>query len=119
MAGITAQVIDDLTPHVGEWDSVVVAGDMHGVAIGAVIAAEFGLPLMIVCTGDHECVTSHIVTIGKCQPTGRYLYADDWFSFGASMRRTFAYMSQSEHAPIVATYAATTRKYTEIKAVTA
>jgi hypothetical protein len=101
----------DLQPHFGEFDAVVVAGDHHGIAIGTVISALLDKPLMIVCPEGHGCVVSHITCIGNVTPDMRFLYADDFFAFGASRARVLGYMNQSEHAPVVATYAAARREY--------
>lgn len=103
--------MNDLHRHKGEFDAVVVAGDHHGIAIGAVIAEALVKPLLIVCLSDHACVVSHITAIGECLPDMRYLYCDDFDLFGASRATAFAYMNQSGKAPIVATYMATQRKY--------
>lgn len=109
------QVIDDLLLHASEFDAIIVAGDHHGIAIGAIIAAMLEKPLLIVCLSDHACVVSHITAIGECLPDMRYLYCDDYDLFGASRAKTFAYMNQSGKAPIVATYMATQRKYEVIE----
>lgn len=111
----SVQAVDDLADYVDEFDAIVVAGDHHGIAIGAIIAASTGKPLLIVCLSDHECVVSHITAIGECLPDMRYLYCDDFDLFGASRAKTFAYMNQSGKAPIVATYMATQRKYEVIE----
>lgn len=123
MREITVRAVADLSLHTGEFDAIVCAGDMHGAPIAGALASWLSKPLMIICTERHCCVVSHIVTIGDCRPDHRYLYVDDWFSFGASRRHTFKavqrrsrkrmfrYMNQSERSPIVATYAATLRKY--------
>jgi orotate phosphoribosyltransferase len=115
LTAITQRAWYDLLPHEDEFDAIVCAGDMHGVAIASAIASVLERPLMIVCVRDHACVDSHIVTIGDVDPRMRFLYVDDWFSFGASKKRTFAYMNQSAKARIVATYAAATREYTPEK----
>lgn len=123
MEEISRQAVADLRRYRGDFDAIVCAGDMHGAPIAGAVAAMLDKPLMIICTERHCCVVSHIVTIGDCRPDHRYLYVDDWFSFGASRRHTFKavqrrsrkrmfrYMNQSERSPIVATYAATLRKY--------
>jgi len=119
---------DDLQVHSKEYDAIVTAGDMHGVAIGAAISALMNKPLMIVCTKAHKCCVSHIVMIGEITPDMRFLYVDDMFKFGASKRhvfgyakraarrrgRVFRYMTQSEPCNIVATYEAMTRTYKEV-----
>jgi hypothetical protein len=107
----SVQVVEDLADYVDDFDAIVVAGDHHGIAIGAIIAASTGKPLMIVGPEAHTCVVSHITTIGECLPSMRYLYCDDFDVFGASRAKTFAYMNQSGKAPIVAAYMATERKY--------
>jgi len=114
LSDYAAQAVADLGAHSGEFDAIVVSGDHHGITIGAVIASVLDKPLMIVCLEEHHCVVSHITGIGECRPELRYLYVDDWFWGGASRATAFAYMNQSEHAPIVATYAATLRKYEPI-----
>jgi DNA-binding transcriptional LysR family regulator len=126
LSGYAAAMQADLLPHAGEFDAVIVGGDHHGIALGSVAASVLGLPLMIVCPRGHGCVISHITAIGECRPDHRYLYVDDWFWGGASRkrafgfmgrfgrRRIFRYMNQSAHTPIVATYAATQRKYERI-----
>jgi orotate phosphoribosyltransferase len=121
---------DDLQAHSKEYDAIVTAGDMHGVAIGAAISALMNKPLMIVCTKAHKCCVSHIVMIGDITPDMRFLYVDDMFAFGASKRhvfdyakraakrrgRVFRYMTQSEPCTIVATYEAMTRTYAKVNA---
>lgn len=113
----------DLRPHMAEFDTVVVPGDMHGAPIGGAIASNLDMPLMVVCTRRHFCVVSHIVTIGDVRPDARLLYVDDWFWGGASKHRTLRalkvrrflrYMNQSAGSPVVATYATATREYTEV-----
>lgn len=111
------QVAKDLSAHCGEWDAVVCAGDMHGVALATVVAEEFDLPLMIVCARAFDHVVSSIVTIGKVSPTMRFLYVDDFFSFGASLAHVFKYMNQSRPARIVATYEAETRDYNSVHGI--
>jgi hypothetical protein len=132
---ITRDAEDDLADHLGDFDAVVCAGDMHGAAIGATIAARLNKPLMIVCTKQHRCCVSHIVMIGDILPSMRFLYVDDMFAFGASLRHTFtfmrknsrraitrhrrrlfAYMNQSAPCAIVGTYEASTRTYTKVDA---
>lgn len=122
------QAYVDLVRHKDEFDAVVCGGDHHGIAMAAVIAAQFGKPLMIVCMERHRCVVSHITCIGETLPSHRLLYVDDWFSMGATKRhvlsrlrrrraltRVFRYFAQSgEPVPVVATYAAVTREYKEI-----
>jgi hypothetical protein len=129
LAGIANTAMQDLYPYDEEFDAIVCAGDMHGAAIGAVIAAALGKPLMIVCAKRHRCCVSHIVMIGDVTPTLRFLYVDDMFPFGASKRhvfnyakrtaakrrnRLFAYMNQSAPCTIVGTYEAMTRTYSEV-----
>jgi len=135
LAEITRNASRDLEAHTAEFDAIVVAGDMHGAPIGALIASALDKPLMIVCTKRHACCVSHIVMIGDITPTMRFLYADDMFAFGASKRhvlaymtknsrrailrrrhRLFAYMTQSAPCAIVATYEASTRIYTKADA---
>lgn len=110
-----ATIAEDLEPHVGEFDAVVTAGDMHGVALGAIIASMFDKPFMAICRDDHSCVVSHIVTFGDLDFRHmRYLYVDDAFTFGASLDYVFAYTDRSgTPAPITATYEVTTREYKE------
>lgn len=130
---ITEDAEDDLRDHLSEYDAIVCAGDMHGAAIGATIAARLNKPLMIVCTKQHRCCVSHIVMIGDILPSMRFLYVDDMFAFGASLRHTFtfmknnsrrlarnrtrlfAYMNQSAPCAIVATYEASTRTYRKVE----
>lgn len=109
-------IVDDLSAHTPEFDAIVVGGDMHAVAIGAVAAAALGKSLMTVCTCQHDCVVSHIVTIGDVDPRMRFLYMDDFYSFGATKRSTFDYMRQSDTPNIVATYQAITRDYVKVTA---
>lgn len=102
----------DLDPHRDEFDAVVCAGDFHGTALAAVIAAAFDKPLMIVCRDPRNTV-SLIVPIGDVDfHRTRFLYVDDAFTFGKSLREVFDYMdSCGEPAPVVATYEVTTRKF--------
>jgi len=104
---------EDLWPHRAEFDAVVCAGDFHGMCLGAVIAAALDKPLMLVCRDREVPTQSLITTIGECRPDGRYLYVDDWFWGGASLRNVFAYMNQSARSPVVATYECNTRAYKE------
>ena len=106
---------DDLARYAETFDAIVCGGDHHGIAVAAAIAAQLDKPLMIVCMSRHDCVVSHITCIGEALPSHRYLYVDDWFSFGATKKFVFDYFAQSgEPVPVVATYAATTREYKEI-----
>lgn len=100
-----------LLDHVAEFDAIVCAGDMHGIALASIASAYLWKPLMIVCTGNHDCVVSHIVMIGDIHPEMRFLYVDDMFAFGASKNHVFTYMNQSTHSNIVATYEHSTREY--------
>jgi len=111
--------MQDLCKHEDDYDAIVVAGDMHAVALGASISTLTGKPLMIVCTEHHDCVVSHIVTLGATRPYMRFLYVDDFFAYGASYRHTMDYMNQSARTSIVATYEVDTATYTELKEVTA
>jgi orotate phosphoribosyltransferase len=111
---IVQRAWEDLTPRTGEFDAIVCAGDMHGTPIAGAIASVLEKPLMIVCTGSHDCCVSHIVTIGDVDPDMRFLYVDDFFKFGASRKHTLGYMNQSEHSPVVAAYAVAKRKYERI-----
>jgi phosphoribosylpyrophosphate synthetase len=115
---ITNNAFDDIVGHGhrDEFDAIVCAGDMHGVAIASAIAAQIDKPLMIVCTQQHDCCVSHIVMIGEVSPTMRFLYVDDMFAFGASLKHAFGYMNQSAPAKIVATYEAMTRTYAKVDA---
>lgn len=113
LAGLLKQAIEDLADHLEEFDAIVCAGDFHGLALGAVIAAILDKPYMMVCRDQHIPTQSLIVTIGDCGPKMRYLYVDDWFWGGATLRRVFDYMNQSATSPIVATYECTTRTYKE------
>jgi hypothetical protein len=106
------QMISAFFGHDHEFDAIVVGGDHHAIAIGMVAAEVTDKPLMIVCQETHDCVMSHITTIGDVDPTMRFLYVDDFYSFGSTKAKTFAYMNQSEPAHIVATYQATTDTYT-------
>ena len=56
-----------------------------------------------------------MITIGDVDPRMRFLYVDDFFSFGATLKHTFEYMNQSRPANIVATYEAVTREYTPVR----
>jgi orotate phosphoribosyltransferase len=105
----------DLEPHKGEFDAIVCAGDFHGMAMGAVIAAEFDVPLMLVCRDPRNTV-SLIVPIGDIDFRAmRFLYVDDAFTFGKSLREVFDYMNSSgDRAPVIATYEVTTRKYRKV-----
>jgi len=108
-------ILTDLLPHHTEFDGIVTAGDMHGVALGAVAAAGLWLPFMAICQGDHSCVVSHIVMFGEIHPDMRMLYLDDMFAFGASLAHVMGYMSQSETPNIVATYEYSRRLYRPVK----
>ncbi len=130
LSEIVQNAADDLKPHLPGFDAIVCAGDMHGVAIAAGIAARINKPLMIVCTKNHKCCVSHIVMIGDITPGMRFLYVDDMFAFGASKRhvfdyskraakrrsRVFRYMTQSAPCTIVGTYEAMTRTYAKVNA---
>lgn len=104
----------DLIPHMSEFDAIVCAGDVHGIALAAIASAATWKPLMIICTHDHNCVVSHIVMIGEIHPEMRFLYVDDMFSFGASLKHVMDYMHQSEKANVVATYEYMTREYRRV-----
>lgn len=105
------QVSRDLVHHTSEWDAIVCGGDHHAIALGMTVAAATDKPLMIVCQDSHECVMSHITVIGDVTPTMRFLYVDDFYSFGATKAKTYSYFDQSEKANVVACYQATTREY--------
>jgi orotate phosphoribosyltransferase len=115
LAELVGNAYDDLSPHWGEFDAIVTAGDFHGVAMGAVIAALLNKPLMLVCRDPRNTV-SLIVPIGDIDfRKMRFLYVDDAFTFGKSLREVFDYMNScGERAPIAATYEVTTREYKEI-----
>jgi orotate phosphoribosyltransferase len=113
---ITRQAETDIVKHNDEFDAIVCAGDMHGVAIASGIATLMGKPLMIVCTQAHDCCVSHIVMIGDALPTMRFLYVDDMFAFGHSLKHVFDYMNQSAPCAITATYEASTRTYAKVEA---
>lgn len=104
----------DLIPRMGEFDAIVCAGDVHGIALASIAAAATWRPLMIICTHDHNCVVSHIVMFGEIHPEMNFLYMDDMFSFGASRKHVFDYMGQSGKCNIVATYEYLTREYKRI-----
>jgi orotate phosphoribosyltransferase-like protein len=97
-----------------DFDAVVVGGDHHAIALGSLVANIMDKPLMIVCIADHECVDAHITCIGDVDPRMRFLYVDDFYSFGATKKRTFDYMNSSEEANIVATYSVIKREYERI-----
>ena len=104
----------DLRVHEREFDAIVCAGDFHGVAISAAIAADFGVPLMMICRDKQIPTQSLIVCIGDCAPDLRYLYVDDFFQFGHSLRAVFDYLDSSgNRAPVVATYEAITGTWKE------
>lgn len=112
---IVQRAMNDLAEHDGEFDAIVAAGDMHGMALGAALAAATGKPYMMVCRNPHNFTVSLINTFGDCKPRGqRYLYVDDWFTFGRTLREVFDYLDSSgEPAPIVATYEVNTRTWKE------
>jgi orotate phosphoribosyltransferase-like protein len=114
---MVAGVCEDLEPHAGEFDAIVCAGDFHGVALAAVIASVFDKPLMMICR-DPRNTQSLIVPIGDLDfHRMRYLYVDDAFTFGKSLRNVFDYVNScGEPAPITATYEVNTRKYKEVTA---
>jgi orotate phosphoribosyltransferase len=116
LSEIVQNAADDLKPHFPGFDAIVCAGDMHGVAIAAGIAARMNKLLMIVCTQQHDCCVSHIVMIGDVLPTMRFLYVDDMFSFGHSLKHVFDYMNQSAPCAIVGTYETSTRTYAKVNA---
>ena len=97
-----------------EFDAIVTGCDPHATALGAIAAAITGKPLMVVCQEPHKCRLSDITTIGDVDPRMRFVYVDDFFAFGATLRKTFDYMNQSARANIVATYEAVTRTYNRI-----
>ncbi len=110
-----ANAVLDLREHQEEFDAIVVAGDFHGVALGAVIAALLDKPLMIVCRAVSMPTQSLIVPIGDLDfRRMRYVYVDDAFTFGNSLKRVFDYLdSCGEPAPVVATYETSTRTWKE------
>jgi hypothetical protein len=103
--------LNDLAAHAHKWDAIVCGGDHHAIALGMTVAIELMKPLMIVCQERHDCVISHITTIGDVTPSMRFLYVDDFYSFGATKAKTYEYFNQSEYANVVACYQATTREY--------
>jgi orotate phosphoribosyltransferase len=106
--------VQDLRQHRGKFDAIVCAGDFHGVALSAVIASMLDKPLMIICRDPRNTV-SLIVPVGDVDfHRDRFLYVDDAFTFGKSLREVFDYMDSSgTPAPVVATYEVTTREYKE------
>jgi orotate phosphoribosyltransferase-like protein len=112
LAELIGDACDDLRSHWDEFDAVVCAGDFHGVAMAAVVAAVLDKPLMIVCRDPRNTV-SLIVPVGALDfHRMRYLYVDDAFTFGESLAKVFAYLDSSgTPAPVVATYEVTTRTY--------
>lgn len=104
----------DLYRYRDDFDVIVTAGDFHGVALSAVIAAGLNKPLMIVCRDPRNTI-SLIVPIGDVDfHRSRFLYVDDAFTFGNSLAAVFAYLDSSgTPAPVVATYEVTTREYKE------
>lgn len=115
IATMKDQICADLIPHMSEFDAVVCAGDVHGVALSALAAAGTWKPLMIVCTHDHACVVSHIVMLGEIHPEMRFLYMDDMFAFGVSLAHVMEYMNRSAHANVIATYEFSTRDYRSLE----
>lgn len=105
----------DLWPHITEFDGIVTAGDFHGVALGSLVSASLGKPLMIVCAQPHGEVVSHIVTIGDVHPDMRWLYVDDFCAFGASWAYVSGYLSLSEPANVVARYQYLKRQYSPLE----
>jgi orotate phosphoribosyltransferase len=112
---IALDAMAELEPRLGDFDAIVCAGDMHGLALGAAISAFAGKPLMMVCRDPRTFTVSLINTFGDCKPRGqRYLYVDDWFTFGKTLREVFDYLDSSgEPAPVVATYEVNTRTWKE------
>lgn len=110
-------MLADLQPQMTTFDAIVTAGDHHGVALAAALAAALWKPLVIVCVSPHaDDVVSHITAIGDFHPGMRSLYVDDFVAYGASMAHTFAYMCQSGTPNIVGVYQATQRTYTSVTA---
>ncbi len=115
--GQTVQdAIEDILPHVSEFDAVLVGGDMHAVAIGASLAVALGKPLTMVCSRKHACVVEHAVIFDDVRATDRYLYLDDLFRLGETKRFVFAKVNAMAHPEgIVATYEACFRSYKTVK----
>lgn len=84
------------------FDAVSCAGDMHGIAVGALAAAAHGKPLVIACARD-------VVTMGSYEPGMRVAYVDDWFTLGASQSHTLKMLGPG--ARVTATYQAQVREY--------
>jgi adenine/guanine phosphoribosyltransferase-like PRPP-binding protein len=105
----------DLARYVNDYDAIVCAMDAHALALGSVISAYTGKPLMVVCTELHGCVTQHTVCYGDISPTMRFLYVDDFFTYGRTLATVFEYMNTAcqyipghEDASIVLAYEADT-----------
>jgi orotate phosphoribosyltransferase len=110
-------MLADLQPRMTTFDAILTAGDHHGIALAAALAAALWKPLVIVCVSEHtDDVVSHITCIGDFHPGMRTLYVDDFTAYGASLAHTFAYMCQSGTPNIVAVYQATPRTYTPVTA---
>jgi hypothetical protein len=107
-----------LKEHASEFDAIVCGFDVHGLALGTLVAAELDMPLLIVCRDHAGCSISHIVCIGNVDPDTRFCYVDDWAKFGATWSTVASYMCQSETPNIVATFMATKEKYTRGSFVT-
>lgn len=108
-------MLTDLQPRMTEFDAVVTAGDHHGIALAATLAAALWKPLVIVCVSEHtDDVVSHITSIGDFHPGMRTLYVDDYTAYGASLAHTMAYMCQGGTPNVVGIYQATVRTYTPV-----
>lgn len=109
-------MLTDLQPKMTEFDAVLTAGDHHGIALAATLAASMWKPLVIVCVSEHtDDVVSHITCIGDFHPGMRVLYVDDFTAYGASLAHSFAYMCQGTSVPnIVGIYQATVRTFTPV-----
>ena len=119
---VASDMMDDLLPHVSEFDAIVCGGDFHGLAIAAILSASLAKPLIAVCRRtDHGCVIQHSVCYGDIDPKMRFLYVDDFFTMGRTLATVFEYMNQTQGylpgyppANIVAAYEATTREYRKV-----
>ena len=120
LADTVATCISDLTPHVNEWDSIVVTG-CSGMLVGPAVAIALGKPIGVIRKEyDREHSHSYGLLVGWEHFGERYLFLDDFSSGtpGCTLERVIKTIDENFISPrsskpeITATYYYSSRRYT-------
>jgi orotate phosphoribosyltransferase len=101
------QTRTDLTRKLGEFDAILLPGDVSGLSVGVTVAVSMGLPFAIGRIAMPKCYVhgSNPITDAQAGKGLRYLYIDDQISSGQTFRTTVASLRKSDpSAKIVGTY---------------